>query len=85
MPRPAFPDDATRQAAGADIDGRRHDHWVVDVAGAERTHVFVDAATQLPRRLVPRARVRGRLAPRGADARARRRTRRSSTATTCRS
>lgn len=56
MPRPAYPENAAIARDGADIDGRRHDHWVVDVPGAERTHIYVDSETQLPRRLVPRPR-----------------------------
>ena len=52
MPMPAYPSTAALAEADVDIDGSRHERWLVDIPGAERTHVYVRADTRWPRRLV---------------------------------
>ncbi|KAJ8602259.1 hypothetical protein CTAYLR_003640 [Chrysophaeum taylorii] len=52
MPPPQLPRDARRET-DALIDGRPVEHWVVDNHPAvERSHLYFDAASRLPRRLV---------------------------------
>ncbi|KAH8087736.1 hypothetical protein JL720_7056 [Aureococcus anophagefferens] len=44
MPMPAYPSTAALAEADVDIDGSRHERWLVDIPGAERTHVYTNEA-----------------------------------------